>query len=355
MSNDKRLRVLHVLKSSIFSGAENVVITIIKAMQDSCDMVYVATDGEIRARLEQEQIPMELVETFGRKELQEIIRKYQPDIVHAHDFSATVLCATLNGRFRLISHLHYGPPWVTKWNAKTLAYCFCRSRIDRVITVTSRVFESMKFADVYRAKQVTLNNPVDKKRIYKLAEAVCDLGNQRCDLIFVGRLTELKDPQRFIRLVEKMKNQGFSDIRVWMLGDGDLREECQTLIRDLGLQNNIEMKGFQENPYKYLMAAKILCVTSGWEGFGLVAAEANMLGIPVLSTRTAGCTEVLGENAEELCTTDEEFIKKIEKLLTDSKEREQWKQRSLKRAEQLITIKEYRQLLGRLYAGEVSK
>ena len=355
MSNDKRLRVLHVLKSSIFSGAENVVITIIRAMQDEYDFVYVATDGEIRTRLEQEQIPMELMKKFGRKELQEIIRKYQPDVVHAHDFSATVLCATVLGRFRLISHLHYDPPWVKKWNLKTLIFRLCKMRVSHLITVTTRVFDSMKFANAYREKQITLSNPMNVEQIRRFAEEAYGHEAETCDLIFVGRLTEQKNPQRFIQLVKKIKDQGFPHIHAWMLGDGDLREECQDLICELALQDHIEMKGFQENPFRYMKQSKILCITSEWEGFGLVAAEANALGIPVLSTRTAGCTEVLSADARELCTTDEEFIEKIKQLLSDTNVWEQWKQCSLERTEQLMTINEYRQLLGRLYAGEVSK
>ncbi len=355
MREIRRLRILHVLKSSIFSGAENVVITIIKAMRSEYDMVYVATDGEIRTRLEQEQIPMELMTEFSRRELQKMIRKYRPDVVHAHDFSATVLCATIPGTFRLISHLHYDPPWVMKWNLKTLIYRLCRPRIQNVVTVTGRIFDTMVFADAYRNRQVVLSNPIDQERICRLSTERLPERDSGCDLIFVGRLTEQKNPQRFIELVNQLKQQGFTQIRAWMLGDGELRKECQNLIGDLELQDHIVMKGFQENPYKFIRQSKVLCITSGWEGFGLVAAEANILGIPVLSTKTAGCTEVLGENAWELCTEDGEFIGKIKQLLVDSEKWERQKQISLERARQLITIEEYRQLLGRLYIGEVSE
>ena len=70
-----------------------------------------------------------------------------------------------------------------------------------------------------------------------------------------------------------------------MVGDGVLMDVCRLLISKLGLESNIEMMGFQENPYIFMKQSSILCITSESEGFGLVAAEANVLGIPVLSTK----------------------------------------------------------------------
>lgn len=375
--NAKKLRVLHVLKSSIYSGAENVVITIIKALQDEFDMIYVAADGEIRKHLEQEQIPMELLPKFDRKGLRAAVQKYQPDIVHAHDFSATVMCASIRSAvskhtFCLISHLHYDPPWVTRWNAKTIAYSLCKKRISRVITVTNRAYETMVFANAFRDKHIGLSNPIDKSRILRLASQPMD-GNingsgsgsidglaggnlemrDNCELIFVGRFVEQKNPQRFIYLVDNLRKRGFDDIRAWMLGDGELWEECDKIVHELGLERQIELKGFQSNPYYYMKQAKLLCITSGWEGYGLVAAEANILGVPVLSTRNSGCTEVLGEDSQELCSGDEEFIEKIEKLLKDYDEMEQWRQKSLERAEQFMTIDNYQAKLKNIYISEV--
>ncbi len=355
MNNRRKLRILHVLKSSIYSGAENVVINIMKCLQNDFDMIYVATDGEIRKRLEQEHLPMELLPEFDRAELNAVIKKYQPDIVHAHDFSATVLCAMIPGRFCLISHLHYNPPWVERWNIKSAVYRLCYSRIAKVITVTNKAFESMIFADAYRNKHLPLANPIDKDTICQLA-SVKKTGEEipEADLLFVGRMVEQKNPQRFIHLVSLLKQNGRNDIRAWILGDGELLNECRKQVKELGLEGNIELKGFQENPYFFMKQSRLLCITSRWEGFGLVAAEANLIGVPVLSTMNAGCMEVLGEDSPELCATDDDFVEKIELLLSNRREWEQWSQRSLHRAEQFSSIDEYKAALTEIYRNEVT-
>ena len=249
MNSRQKLRIMHVLKSSVYSGAENVVITIIRSLSEQFDFIYVATDGPIREVLERENIPFQLLPAFDRKNLYGAIAAQHPDIVHAHDFSATVLCASIRGGFRLVSQLHYDPPWVRKWNVKTIMYRLCRPKIDRVLTVSGKSFENMVFAPCYREKMTVVGNPIDSDRIQRLAREIPpELGDGTCALIFVGRLVEQKNPQQFIRLVSALKTR-MPDIKAWMLGSGELDHDCEALIEELGLERNVELKGFCSNPY----------------------------------------------------------------------------------------------------------
>lgn len=353
MGMSGRLKVMHVLKSSVYSGAENVVITIMEHLKDDFEFLYIATDGLVREALEARKVPFQLMEQFNRAQLRQLVEAFQPDIIHAHDFSATVLCALLPGRFRLISHLHYDPPWVKGWNMKTITYRICCGRIERVLTVSDRMFASMVFAGVYKNRQTTVGNPIDGDWIRKLADqkpvADDDCG---CDVIFVGRFVEQKNPQRFIRLIDKLRKGEWPDVRAWMLGQGELLEECQDLIQSLQLQHHIEIKGFRENPYSYIRRAKMMCITSRWEGFGLVAAEANILGIPVLSTDNSGCSEILGAAAPELCRTEDEFVQKMVMLHNNPAIYQEWRKRSLERAVVFDNIARYMEKISRIYRNE---
>lgn len=346
---------MHVLKSSIYSGAENVVLTIIENLKNEYDFLYVATEGPIREKLENEHIPFALVQKYNRSSLNRIIHDWQPDVVHSHDFSATVICASVQGNFHLISQLHYDPPWVKNWNEKTLLYLLCQKKIRKVLTVSDIIFQSMVFAKQFENKWITIGNPIDAKRIRCMAEQhFPEEQEMECDLIFVGRFVEQKNPQRFIELIALLKQSGWSTIRSWMLGTGELLAECKDMIESLGLQSNICIKGFQKNPYVYMKRAKVMCITSQWEGFGLVVLEANILGIPVLSTRNAGCREILGEEAEELYDTNEQFVQKLKKLYENHAIYEIWKNRALKRAVQFDNIDKYMTELSCIYRNEVS-
>lgn len=351
MNVGEKLKIAHVLKSSIYSGAENVVLTIMKGLREEFEFLYIATEGPIREKLKEEQVPFKLLERFDRKHLSQALNEYQPDIVHAHDFSATVLCAAVPGRFRLISHLHYDPPWVKNWNGKTLCYALCSRRIETILTVSENIFRSMVFAGKCGGKLQVIGNPVDGRQIRSLARlpALQPEEESGCDMIFVGRFVEQKNPERFIELVKKAKERGWLEIQAWMLGEGELLEKCRDLISNLKLQDNIGLKGFQSNPYPLIRQAKLLCMTSRWEGFGLVAAEANLLGVPVLSTDNSGCREILGEGAPELCRSDEEFLEKIFLLHESPEVYEQWRQRSLARAEQFDNMDRYMETMAAIY------
>lgn len=345
MKNERvasKKKIVHILKSSIYSGAENVVLTIMRELRTEFDFIYIATEGTIRKQLEKEKIPFVLLSQFNRKNLEKVLQTISPDIVHAHDFSATVLCATIPGKFQLISHLHYDPPWVNHWNLKTLVYAICHRRIQQVLTVSENAFEAMVFAKLYREKLQVVGNPIDGERIRRLSkDENVDLKGKVCNLIFVGRFVEQKNPQRFIHIVHTIKEQYWPDIRVWMLGDGDLWKECTRLIKELGLQKNIELKGFVENPYPYIRCSDIMCITSRWEGFGLVAAEANILGVPVLSTNTSGCREILKNQNDALCENDTQFVTKIQQFHENADIYELFKQRSLIRGNEFDNVKQY--------------
>lgn len=349
----RRIRVLHVLKSSSYSGAENVAITIIKHLNDDFETAYLATRGEIEVVLRKEGICYFLLDRFTRENIKKIIEEYQPDIVHAHDFTATVLCAMVLQRFRLISHLHYDPPWVCNWNLRTIAYLCCEKRISKVLTVSTDMFQNMVFASKFNEKVRVVKNPLDAECIKQKANDVLYDNLLPNDIIFVGRFVEQKNPQRFIHLVEMLKKAGLIKLRCMMLGDGELLEECRKMVKDLGLEENVQLLGFQSNSYAYMNKSSLLCVTSRWEGFGLVIAEANILGVPVLSTKTSGACEVLGEEAWGICETDEEFVEKAKKLLTDPIQYKSKSLEAVKRVKRFSNMKTYMSHIVSIYKDEV--
>ena len=251
--NGRKKRIAHVLKSSIYSGAENVVLTIMKELREEYDFLYIATEGSIRKKLEEEQVPFLLLKQFSYRNLTEAMRKYKPDIVHAHDFSATVMCALIPGKFRLISHLHYDPPWARKWNVRTAAYLVFGKRVYRILAVSLGAYNNFVFADILRNKTVIVDNPIDKSHIRTMGGSD---QNKIYDVLFVGRLVEQKDPQTFIEIVKNLKKRN-KEIKSAMIGSGMLEQDCRKYIESCGLQKNIELLGFQKNPYFYMKAAKL--------------------------------------------------------------------------------------------------
>lgn len=101
-------------------------------------------------------------------------------------------------------------------------------------------------------------------------------------VISVGRLTEAKDFDTLIyafkKIYEKMK------VRLVILGEGEKRSYLEKLIHDMGLDNDVKILGFVENPYSYMKRASVFVLSSKREGLPTVLVEALACGTPVIST-----------------------------------------------------------------------
>lgn len=96
-------------------------------------------------------------------------------------------------------------------------------------------------------------------------------------VLFVGRLENLsKGVDRLLRIWQKV----YSEHPNWQLlivGDGSDKEKLEQQARDLNLQN-YSFEGFQ-NPRPYYERSQIFCMTSNFEGFGMVLTEAMQFGV----------------------------------------------------------------------------
>jgi glycosyltransferase involved in cell wall biosynthesis len=111
-------------------------------------------------------------------------------------------------------------------------------------------------------------------------------------ILGVGRLVPQKDFPTLIKAFAIVKQQ--ISAKLMILGEGEKRLQLEALVRELGLENDVDMPGFKDNPYTYMAKAKLFVLSSAWEGFGNVVAEAMAVGTPVVSTDCpSGPAEIL--------------------------------------------------------------
>lgn len=113
-------------------------------------------------------------------------------------------------------------------------------------------------------------------------------------ILGVGRLIEQKDFPTLIRAFAQVRKVRPS--RLMILGVGTEKPYLEQLIRELELENDVTILGFQENPYAYMARASVFALSSAWEGFGNVIVEALAVGTPVVSTNCfSGPAEILAD------------------------------------------------------------
>jgi glycosyltransferase involved in cell wall biosynthesis len=311
----KKKRILHLLSSNSYSGAENVVINIIKSLEEYYDFAYASPIGQIQEILKEKNIAHIPIKENDTRSITSIFKEWKPDIIHAHDFRASIKSAISKYSCVKISHLHQNPAWLRYFNLRSIVYSLSCLKFDQVIAVSPQVFEGAIISRLIKDKSYVLNNVVDNQSVL---DAVNDAPTgQFFDVAFFGRLTEAKDPIRFIRIINEVV-QNKNNLRAVMVGDGELKTNCETMIKNLKLDNIIKMMGFLSNPFPTIKNSKIVVMPSKWEGFGLAAVEAMALGKPVFSTPVGGLQSIVNDDCGGHCDTDEEFTHKIIKSLDDS-------------------------------------
>lgn len=108
----------------------------------------------------------------------------------------------------------------------------------------------------------------------------------------VGELSERKDFATLIRAFARLR--GMRRCRLLIFGEGRRRRELDALAEGLGVTDDVALPGFIANPYAAMSRAAVFALTSRWEGFGLVLAEALALGTPsVACDCPSGPAEIL--------------------------------------------------------------
>jgi glycosyltransferase involved in cell wall biosynthesis len=105
-------------------------------------------------------------------------------------------------------------------------------------------------------------------------------------VISAGRLARQKDYATLLRAFARL--HGRVAARLIILGEGPERGPLEALARQLGIADHVDLPGFVTNPYSWIARADLFALSSGWEGFGNVLAEALALGRPIVATDCPG-------------------------------------------------------------------
>jgi len=134
---------------------------------------------------------------------------------------------------------------------------------------------------------------------------------------FIGRVTQIKRPDRFLDVVGEIKKRGIH-LEFFMAGDGELLNVCRERIVHQDLQ--VRVLGWQTNIEKVLAAADIVVLTSDNEGTPLSLIQAGMAGLPVVTTKVGSVPEVVLDGTTGIVTSFDvqEIADALEKLANSS-------------------------------------
>ncbi|MFZ8831608.1 MAG: glycosyltransferase [Thermodesulfobacteriaceae bacterium] len=186
-------------------------------------------------------------------------------------------------------------------------------KADLIIAVSYGVKQSLINLGIEEEKIKVIYNPYPIDEIRELAKE--PLGSyeeifKHPVLITAGRLTKQKGQWYLLRVFKALKEK-HKDLKLVILGEGELKEYLVGLSEELGLKTyawdkdelsesfDVYFLGFQKNPFKFMARSKLFVFPSLWEGFGNVLVEAMACGVPVVSSDCrSGPREILAPNTD---------------------------------------------------------
>lgn len=170
---------------------------------------------------------------------------------------------------------------------------------DYVIGNSQGVADDLsKVTGLPRERVRVLYNPVVTPELREKARAPLNHpwfeASQPPVVLAVGRLTKQKDFPTLIRAFAQVHQT--QPVRLIILGEGRDRPALEALVNELGLENDVALPGFVENPYAYMSRASLYVLSSRWEGLPTVLIEALYCGVPLIATDCpSGPREILAD------------------------------------------------------------
>lgn len=166
-----------------------------------------------------------------------------------------------------------------------------------VIAVSQGVAEELVRMDAaIKPRLHVVPTPVISEEVLALAEEPVDHpwfhDQGRPVIVSAGRLARHKGFSSLFRAFARLRDR--VDARLVVLGEGDYRDILEAERDSLGLHDEIDLIGFQKNPFRYMARADLFVLASEYEGLPNVLVQAMALGAPIVSTDCkAGPAEIL--------------------------------------------------------------
>ena len=172
---------------------------------------------------------------------------------------------------------------------------------DGIVTVSKGVADDLaQVAGIARDDIQVIYNPIVTPMLQKKARQPLDhpwfKNGQVPVVLSVGRLTATNQKD-FPTLIEAFALvRSIRPARLLILGEGEQRAQLETMVKHLGLEQDISLPGFVANPYPYMAQASLFVLSSRWEGLPGVLIEALYCGAPLVATDCpSGPREILAD------------------------------------------------------------
>lgn len=309
----KKINVLEMIDDASVGGGQVHVLLLSKYLDRAEFKISIACKGQGFLADEARKLGIDVISVsmdnqISLKTLREvahIFRRSNFDILHTHGGTAGFwgrIGAYLTGRPIVRIHSYHGMHYLSK------NYSFPRRLrmvdqlllylTDKVICVCPSDYrKGIEAGIVNEKKGVIIQNGIEIEKFqnfeqrkalrtkYGLDESVILFGN-------VGRLHAQKGQRYLLEAFQAVMNK-HPHIRLWIIGEGELRCELEKFAQDLDIYDSVHFLGARTDVHELLSAVDIFILPSLWEGQPISVMEAGAAGKPVIATNIDGVADML--------------------------------------------------------------
>jgi sugar transferase (PEP-CTERM/EpsH1 system associated) len=367
--------ICHLLHGLSVGGAEVLAARLARQLHGRFRFVFVCLDelGTLGQRLRDEGF---LVEVLGRRSgvdwncslrLAGFFRRQRVDLVHAHQYTPFFYGVTARLLARgqgvlFTEHGRHHPDYPRR--KRILTNRILLRRRDRVVGVGQAVRQALIQNEGIPPERVeVIYNGIDLQTFANGLEARAALrqeigaGANDTVILQVARLDYLKDHATAIRTFERVLGRR-AGARLVLVGEGPERDKIQQLVRDRNLSGRVHFLGLRTDIPALLAAADLFLLTSISEGIPVTLIEAMAAGLPIVSTRVGGVSEVVDDGQTGLLAPSGEDAALSERILELASNREMCRemgQRGRERAAAHFAEKRMHAGYARLYDEMLSR
>ena len=317
--------ILHISRTMDIGGAERIVYQLSSDLKDEFDSVHVASTGGLwESELAAQGIQHHKILDIDSKNpvtvlkllfsIHQIIKQKGITIVHTHHRMAAFYIRLLKLVHPKLIHVYTAH---NVFKDKLPLYRFALKNAKSVAVgeaVNNNLKEDVGITD----SKVIYNGVILKETDNQVDDIV---GYDGTKLGCIARLSEQKG---LTYLIEAMSLLTVKNIRLFIVGDGELRNELENKVEELDLQDSVIFLGYRKDIVECINSFDFLVSSSLFEGLALNVIETFMNGKTMVATNIPGINEVVNaENGILVPVKDATAMAKaIEKMATDPRLRE---------------------------------
>lgn len=278
-------------------------------------IVFYPIDKEIRLSFVEDEVGKSLIAKL--RWLRNHVKESRPDVVIP--FMEAVYC------FTLLALVGINVPVISSERIDPRKSPFLRNILRRIFLplTTYLVVQTRDIFNFYpsfiQKKCSVIYNPVTEE-VFKDDTEVSKLKR----IINVGKLDYQKNQKMLIEAFSKVAPK-FPDFQLYIFGEGPLRNNLESLVKQLGLTEKVFLPGRSTHIIDELRKSSIFCFSSDFEGMSNALIEAICVGLPIVTTNVSGTNELIqrGENGYIIPVGDvDKMCEALKSLMRDQLKRE---------------------------------